>query len=134
MKTLALDPGDAWTGIAISDALGMLARPLTTVATTKLETELKKILEQETITQVVVGYPKTMKDTESEQTKKAVSLKESLEKKFSSVSWILWDERLTSQQAAKLKKTRTKEEKLQSHARAAAFILQTYLDFKSMQA
>jgi len=31
MKTIALDLGDRWVGIAISDPLGIIARPYETV-------------------------------------------------------------------------------------------------------
>jgi len=133
MKILALDIGDRWTGVAISDALGMFARPLTTVESHQLNTFLTTTLAQEPINTVVVGYPKTLRGTESEQTKKIVAFTEQLKKQFSSVAWVLWDERLTSKQAEQLKRTKTKEEKQKSHALAAAFILQSYLDYLDMQ-
>lgn len=131
-KTVALDIGDAWTGIAISDALGMVARPYTTVATNKLSHQISDILGKEQIGTIIVGYPKTMKGQESAQTIKVVAHKEALEKEFSQVRWLLQDERLSSKRASDLrieqgKKTRTPEEKLKGHALAAAFILDAYL-------
>ena len=131
-KALALDLGDAWTGIAISDALGIVARPHSTVATKEISGALKNIVAQENIGTIVVGYPKTMKGLESAQTKKVVEQKEALEKEFPQVSWLLWDERLSSKRADAVrieqgKKEKTKEEKLLGHARAAAFILDSYL-------
>lgn len=131
MKTLSLDLGDQWTGIAISDALSLLARPLKTVATKDLEKELKAILSEERIRTLVAGLPITMKGTESAQTKKVKEQKQQLEKLFPDYEWVSWDERLTSKQAQKLKAAKTKEQKLQSHAQAAAFILQSYLDYKN---
>ena len=130
-KSLALDVGDAWTGIAISDALGITCRPYTTVPAKYLIKELPKIFAQEKIGTVVVGYPKTMKGEESDQTRKTVLFKEKLEKLFPDYTWVLWDERLSSKHADNLKRAKTKQEKIESHARAAAFILSTYLDFKS---
>ena len=129
MKTVALDSGDVWVGTAISDALGMIARPYKTVPKEALSTFLIELFEQESISTALVGYPKTMSGTESEQTIKAVQLKEELEQQFPAIKWILWDERLTSRQAAALKKgsIKTKEDKLQSHSIAAAFILESYL-------
>ena len=41
MKILCLDLGDQWTGMAISDALGMFARPYQTVESAKLDKELE---------------------------------------------------------------------------------------------
>lgn len=133
MKILALDPGDAWTGIAISDAAGMFARPLTTVASPELIAALTALFKQEPISRVVVGHPKTMRGNVSEQTKKIEQLFQELKKSFPTIDWILWDERLSSQRADAMKKNISKEDKLQSHARAAAFILSSYLDYLSFQ-
>jgi putative Holliday junction resolvase len=130
MKIFALDVGDVWTGTAISDALGMFARPYKTVGTEKIEDFLRQTLDQESITTIVVGYPKTMRGTESEQTYKIVSFKEDLQARFPDVEWVLWDERLSSKRAEQIKKCITKEDKLLSHSVAAAFILESYLEFK----
>lgn len=127
MKFLALDLGDQWVGSALSDALGLLAKPYKTIKAHELETFLTTIFTQESIATIVLGYPKTMKGTESEQTKKTVAIKEHLEKKFPTKQFILWDERLTSKRAGSLKKTASKEEKIKSHSIAAAFILESYL-------
>ncbi len=133
MKLLGLDLGDAWIGVAISDALGMFARPLQTVPAQQLEAHLKTTLEKERIGSVVVGLPKTMRGTISEQTQKIIDQVEYLKQAFPTIEWILWDERLSSQRAQALKPATSKEEKLQSHSRAAAFILQSYLDHLSMK-
>lgn len=129
MKIVALDSGDVWVGTAISDVLGMFARPYKTIQKDELNKFLTQLFQQEPISTVIVGYPKTMSGTESEQTIKAIQLKEELEQQFPSIKWMLWDERLTSRQAAALKKgnIKTKEDKLQSHSIAAAFILESYL-------
>lgn len=131
MKTLALDLGDAWVGTAISDELGITARPYQTVKPQELVDFLKKIISTEQINTIVVGYPKTMRGTESEQTKKIVAQKEELEAQFPGIKWVLWDERLSSKQAAGIKKTKTKEDKIASHSVAAAVILTGYLMFAS---
>lgn len=133
MKILALDIGDIWTGSAISDPLGMFARPYKTVETKKIELFLSTVIEKEKIKTIVVGYPKTMRGTQSEQTKKIEEIKEKLEMKFDIVNWKLWDERLSSKRAAHAKKAKTKEEKKESHSIAAAFILDSYLTYLHMQ-
>lgn len=132
-KIIALDIGDAWTGIAISDGSCMFAAPYETVASHTLETFLKSLFAKQEISTVVVGYPKTMRDTVSEQTKKVEQIKNDLEKIFADVSWILWDERLSSKHASQLKHAKTKAEKLKSHAIAAAYILEAYLTYRSSQ-
>jgi len=103
-KVLALDLGDAWIGIAISDALRMLARPLTTVKPFELESYLKKLFSQEKILIVVVGNPITMRGTASAQTDKIAEQKRTLETQFPQQQWILWDERLSSKRATSLQR------------------------------
>lgn len=131
MKILGLDIGDAWTGTALSDALGITARPYKTAATKQLVQFLTDLFKQERIGTVIVGYPKTMKGTESDQTRKVIAAKEMLEKTFPDKNWILWDERLSSKRAGELKQARDKDAKIESHSIAAAFILSTYLDYQA---
>ena len=133
MKILGLDIGDQWVGIAISDALGMFARPYTTITAAELETHLEPIITKEHISTVIIGYPKTMRGTISEQTKKIEDIKAHLEQKTPSIQWILWDERLSSKRADTLRHAKTKEEKIKSHAIAAAFILTSHLEYLAMQ-
>ena len=129
MKIVALDIGDVWTGSALSDALGMLARPYQTIATKELEPFLNQLFAQEKIGTVVVGHPTTLRGTASVQTTKVEQLKAQLEQLFPSYSWILWDERLTSQQAQTMKPAKTPEDKRKAHSIAAALILRSYLDY-----
>ncbi len=133
MKVLALDIGDVWTGIAISDALGITCRPYKTVATEQLLKKLLELCEQEPIKTIVVGHPKTLKGTKSAQTVKTEAFAQTLEEKIPQVEWVLWDERLSSKQAEKLVRPKTKEKKLESHAVAAALFLMSYLDFLKFQ-
>lgn len=133
MKTVALDVGDVWTGSAISDELGITARPYQTVKSPDLISFLHNLIETEPIGTIVVGYPKTMGGTESEQTKKVVARKNELEGLFPQVTWVLWDERLSSKQASGLKKTKTKDDKIASHSVAAAIILTSYLMYASRE-
>jgi putative Holliday junction resolvase len=129
MKFLALDLGDKWVGSAVSDPLGITCKPFQTVELKGLTEFLINILPEQDIKTVIVGYPKTFSGTESDQTKKIVKLKEELEKKFTDVIWVLWDERLSSKRALELQGGRyDSESKKQNHSLAAAFILQSYLD------
>jgi len=127
-KIIALDLGDRWIGVAMSDPLGFFAKPFTTVQAYELDDFLAKTIEQHQIRTIVVGYPKTLRNTESEQTKKVIARANQLKEKFPTIEWVWWDERLTSKHAASLKKEKTKEDKVHSHAVAAAVILQNYLE------
>lgn len=130
MKILALDIGDRWTGVAISDPLGILPRPYDTFKTAELYSSLEKVIEKERVSTIVVGLPTTMKGTESDQTKKIIAMAEELKNHFPQIEWKMWDERLTSKQAARIKTTKSKEDKIKSHAIAAAIFLSTYLEYK----
>jgi len=133
MRTLALDIGDRWTGIAISDPLGITARPYKTIDSAILIVTLEEIIAKERVSTIIIGYPETLRGTESEQTKKVKAIYENIQKTFPLIVCLLRDERFTSQQAAKLKKSTNKEQKLQQHAIAAAFILNSYLDYLQFQ-
>lgn len=129
MKLLALDLGDQWIGIAMSDELGLMAFPQETSETKNLTKTLEQLFSKHKISTIIVGYPLTMRGTKSEQTEKIVKTKEKLEALFPNKQFILWDERLTSKQAEQLKRAKTKEEKKKSHSIAAAFILDSYLQY-----
>lgn len=133
MKILALDIGDRWIGVAISDPLGILPRPYDTFKTHELYASLEKVIEKERIVTIVVGLPTTMRGTESDQTKKIIALFDELKNHFSTIEWQLWDERLSSKQAARIKTSKSKEDKIKSHAIAAAVILSGYLEYKRFQ-
>ena len=134
MKILSLDLGDRWVGSAISDPMGITCKPFQTVELGMLESFLAHIIPQERIDTVIVGYPKTFSGGQSEQTLKIAKLKEALELKFGTIddrtiTWMLWDERLSSKRAAELHRgAQSPEEKKKGHSVAAAFILQSYLD------
>ncbi len=132
-KYMALDLGDAWIGVAVSDPMGMLARPLETIRAEDLLTRLPKLLEQERVGTVVIGRPITCKGNDSTQTVKIDTLAKQLTELLPEVTWKSWDERLSSKRAQHVqisqKKKATKETKQQSHAIAAAFILDSFLQY-----
>lgn len=129
MKILALDIGDVWTGTALSDPLGMFAKPYQTTQTKNLFSFLQQLLQKEAIQTIIIGHPRTMKGTSSDQTKKVEEAKIKLEHKFPTITFIFWDERLSSKRTDTLKHAKTKEDKIKSHSIAAAFILESYLQF-----
>lgn len=134
MKIIALDLGDAHIGVAIADELGITCQPLTTLSAGNFIDELIKILHDPQIKRVVVGLPMTMKGTESQQTEKIRKQFYTLQTQFPQQEWVLWDERLSSKQAAALTAGKKgKKDKLKGHAIAAALILQSYVDFLKNQ-
>lgn len=131
MKVLALDLGDVWIGTALSDPLKIIARPFKTIKTVDLVLGLQEILNTQQIDTILIGYPKTMRGTESDQTRKVLVQKEIIEKLFPDKKIILWDERLSSKAARDIQGKKAKTEGVNEHSIAAAIILQTYLQFLS---
>lgn len=131
MKILALDLGDVWTGTALSDPLKIIARPFKTLKTVELIEGIQEILNSQQIDTIVIGYPRTMRGTESDQTRKVLTQKEEIEKLFPDKKIILWDERLSSKAARDIQGKKAKTEGTNEHSIAAAVILQTYLQFLS---
>lgn len=127
-RIAAIDIGDKWHGVALSDSLCLFAKPYKTVEETALEQFLTDFIVQQSINIIVIGYPLTLRGTISDQTKRVIEKKEHLQRQFPDTQFVFWDERLTSKLADQLKHAKTKEEKIKSHSVASAFILQSYLD------
>ena len=73
MKVLALDVGDRRTGIALSDAMGMIAIPLTTNQAgdeDELATVVMALIEEHGAGEVVVGMPLTLAGEMGSQAKR----------------------------------------------------------------
>ncbi|KKR96953.1 MAG: hypothetical protein UU47_C0004G0008 [candidate division TM6 bacterium GW2011_GWE2_41_16] len=135
-RACGLDVGDRWVGVAISDLTRTIVRPYTTVERDELDAFLQETIAKEKITLMVVGLPKTMSGTESDQTKRTREAFDALQSRFSTVEWVWCDERLSSRCAAsmgkhvaphKTTKDKMANEKRKEHARAAALILDSYL-------
>jgi putative transcription antitermination factor YqgF len=127
MKVMALDFGNARTGVAVSDPTGVIARPLCVVERAASEdglTELVRLVADEHPEQVVVGHPLTLRGERGQQARItedfAASLRERLE-----IPVILFDERFTTDLAQQTP-SETAED-----ARAAAHLLSSYLAWSS---
>ena len=135
MKKLGLDLGDRSLGIAVSDDLNWLARPVETLKFEDKDFEkalnytLSLIIEHK-IDTIVLGLPKNMNGSEGIQAKICRDFKDSIEEK-STIKIVLWDERLTSKMASNMmidQKLKRKKRKKSIDAMAAVIILQGYLD------
>lgn len=132
-RILALDYGLKRTGIAVTDNLGLIASPLTTIETLNLIDWLKKYLASETVSNIVLGLPKRLNGTDTHATQPVLELKLKLETEFTHVKIDLIDERYSSKEAAftiahsGLGKNKRKDKKLLDTV-SATLILQTYLN------
>ncbi len=129
MKVLALDYGSARTGVAVSDATGTLARPLTVVVGAGTSTGLARVAElvrEERPERVVVGLPLTLRGELGEQARETERFVESLRSAVD-VPVESFDERFTTVLAQRAGGGAAPD------ARAAAHLLESYLAWSSGQ-
>jgi putative holliday junction resolvase len=128
---MALDYGAARTGVAISDATGTLARPLTVVERAASEPGLRELAElvaAEGAERIVVGLPLTLKGEQGAQADETARFVEALRAAVD-VPVESFDERFTTRLAASGPSSRAPED-----ARAAAHLLEGYLTWTSGKA
>jgi putative Holliday junction resolvase len=154
MRSLGLDVGDKRTGVAISDPQGILATPLTVLASEDedaLINEILKLVEQYKAERIVVGLPRRLNGELGKQASKVTTFTDKLSwrAKRSNLNQLdvqLWDERLSTKAAERLKmeaggqgsklrpgakrgaRNHSFSVKAEVDAIAAAFILQGFLD------
>ena len=131
MKVIALDYGAARTGVAVSDATGALARPLTVVERAAGEAGLRtlaKLVAEEGAELVVVGLPLTLKGEEGAQAQETAAFVAAL-REIVGVPVESFDERFTTALAAAAPSSRAPED-----ARAAAHLLESWLAWASAKA
>ena len=101
MKIMAIDYGDAHTGIAISDMTGTLSG-FTTVINSRKEAvvveEIRRLIAEHGVTELVLGYPKNMDGTLGPRAEKCAALAETL-REATSLPVTLWDERRSTVEA-----------------------------------
>ncbi len=132
MRIMAIDYGDARTGVAISDPTGMLAGVTTVIQSRKqpvvLE-ELEKLIKTYSVEELVLGFPRNMDGTEGPRGEKYRDFGKTLEETFH-LPVTQWDERRTTVEAHNILHAtgkRMKDHKKTVDAVAATLILEGYL-------
>ena len=138
MKIMAIDYGDAHTGIAISDATGTLAGFSTVINSRRAETvaqEICALIPQHGVTELVLGYPKNMDGTVGPRAEKAAAFGQTL-RQLTGLPVTLWDERRTTIDAHQILMSwqNAKKRKKTVDAVAAALMLEGYLTRKRLEA
>ena len=142
MRTLGVDLGKRRIGLAVSDATGLVARPLKTIERGASDQQAVELLRStiescnaefgadDAIARIIIGLPTRLDGSPTEQTahvrKIAAMLTEA-----AGVPVQLQDERLSSREAEahlSLKEKDWRKRKAKLDAVAAAVILQDYLD------
>lgn len=141
MRIMGLDYGSRTVGVAISDELLLTAQGIETVCRTQANklrqtlARIKALCEEYDVEEIVLGFPKNMNNTIGDRAEKSLEFAEML-KKRTGLPVVMWDERLTTVEANRtLMETGVRREHRKEYIDqiAAVFILQGYLDRKSMR-
>ena len=132
-RILAIDYGRKRTGIAVTDILKISANGLPTVRTSELLDFLKKYITENDIEKIIIGEPRKLDFTPSENLKYVNIFIEKLKKEFPLMEIIKVDERFTSTIAHREMitagfKKKQRQEKERADEMAATLILTSYLD------
>ena len=133
-RSIGIDLGSKRVGLALSDNMSMIASPYKTLTFENekdLLAQLRSIIVDFKVNTIVLGLPLNMSGEDSAQTKKVRKFKSALS--IFNLPIKLEDERLSSVSAKKsliLQDIKTGHNKSEIDKRAAAIILQQFLDKK----
>ncbi len=132
-RILAIDYGDKKVGLALSDPMKIIAKPYKTIINDSKESlliDINEIIKLKDVNEIVVGLPKTLKNTYSEQTHKVKEFIDFITDSLD-INIIVVDERLSSIEAKRSlinQGIKTGHNKKDIDMTAAALFLQNYLD------
>ncbi len=135
---MAIDYGDARTGVAVSDPTGLLAGYTTVIHSRRAEQvaeELALLVREHRVEEVVMGFPRNMDGTEGPRAELYRAFAAQVEAACG-LKPVLWDERRTTVEAHNILHAsgkRMKQHKKTVDAVAATLILEGYLTFKRAQ-
>ena len=134
-KALGIDFGTKRTGIAITDAMQIIATGLTTVSTNLLDDFIANLVQKESIECFVVGDPKNLDGSSTDSTGHVNGFVKRLQKTYPRIPVHQIDERFTSKIAKQsilasgIKKKGRQNKELVDEV-SATIILQNYLDYR----
>ncbi|MBQ4369380.1 MAG: Holliday junction resolvase RuvX [Oscillospiraceae bacterium] len=132
MRIMAVDFGDAHTGIAVSDPTGMITGSAWVIDERNFDAAAEKIAaaaSESSAERIVLGCPRNMDGTLGPRAEKSMLLAERL-RELTSLEVALWDERRTTVDAHRILSDvgkRGKKRKKTVDAVAASLILEGYL-------
>ena len=135
MRVMAIDYGDARTGIAMSDLLCSLVGSTTVIHSRNSEktvAEIQKLIRENGVTEIVLGLPKNMDGTEGVRAALCREFGKILEE-ATGLPVKMWDERRTTVEAHNILSQHNyhgKKRKNTVDAVAASLILEGYLAFR----
>ena len=138
MRIMAIDYGDAHTGIAVSDATGTLTGFTTVIDSRRPEqvtAEILRLIAGHGVTELVLGYPKNMDGTLGPRAEKCADFAETL-RQISGLPVTLWDERRSTVEAHAIlfnNGKNGKQRKKVVDAVAASLMLEGYLTRRKLE-
>ncbi len=138
MRIMAIDYGDAHTGIAVSDPTGLLAGFTTVITAYRPEAVAQRVAElakEHGAEELVLGHPVNMDGSLGPRSEKAKAMQGLLEE-ATGLPIVLWDERRTTIDAHHIlyqSGKNAKQRKKVVDAVAATLILEGYLTYKKSQ-
>ena len=138
MRIMAIDYGDAHTGVALSDPTGFLTGTTTTIHSRKAEVvleELAKLVRDYQVTELVMGFPRNMDGTEGPRAQLYRGFAQQVEE-ATGLNPTLWVERRTTVDAHRIlfeAGKNAKKRKKTVDAVAASLILEGYLDNRRLR-
>ncbi len=124
---LAIDYGDKRVGVARAGTIARLPEPLTTLENNpKLLDAIQQLIDEEEVSVVVVGLPRSLEGADTDQTRKTRDFIEQL--RGLAVEVVEQDEAVTSENAlSELHQSKRDFDKSEVDQLAAVYILQDYL-------
>lgn len=135
MKIMAVDYGDARTGLAVCDRTEFLASPIGTIAERNaniLAMKIAHMAEQYEVGEIVVGLPMNMNGSKGPRAEKCEAFASMLNE-LTECPVNLWDERsttVTAHQILNETDVRGKKRKAVVDTVAATIILEGYLEYR----
>ena len=134
-RVMAIDYGDARTGVAISDLLCSLVGTTAVVPSRNREkavADILRMVQENGVGEIVVGLPKNMDGTEGTRAQLCREFADTL-KEATGLPVTMWDERRTTVEAHNILSQHNyhgKKRKQTVDAVAASLILEGYLAFR----
>jgi len=130
MRVMAIDYGKSRVGIALSDPLGIISQPLTSIkvkSQKELFRPILKIIQESDVGLIIIGNPLSHKGEATEMSDEISRFIKRLKRRINT-EIKLWDERFTSQYAMNiLKAMKIKKQKGLVDQVAASIMLDEYL-------